>query len=278
MLKFEPVAHTYTTDTRQYQSVTSFIKTFEQDKDWDLIAERYVSKGREEVFKKLSAKEGNPVSYYEELFDGIEITAEVIKNHWKLRGEIAATGGTMVHEYFESLDVNNSPLIHTQKIVDGHKIALDLKTLQPGIYPELILYLHRYGLAGQTDRVTIDEEGFFEIEDYKTNGSIDFEATSFFNPRRKRKEKNYLKPPLSRLEECNWNIYQLQLSMYAYMLETYGFKCKKLSINHVIMDRNPDNSFKIDSITGRPAIKDVIYYEAEYLKSDIQSILKTLEF
>lgn len=55
-----------------------------------------------------------------------------------------------------------------------------------------------------------------------------------------KKQKQTLKYPLNDLDDCNFNIYQLQLSTYAYMLQILRpeLNIKKLIIYHIDHDGN----------------------------------------
>jgi hypothetical protein len=64
--------------------------------------------------------------------------------------------------------------------------------------------------------------------------------------------------PLAHLDECNYNHYQLQLSMYAWMLQKINteFEIKDLILNHY--DHSGKNTL----------------YHCTYLKEDVEKLLK----
>ena len=66
------------------------------------------------------------------------------------------------------------------------------------------------------------------------------------------------KSPISHLEECNGNRYQLQLSLYAFFLEERGYKIEELTIHHVIFDEE-------DHV-------NVIDYPVNYLRKEVISL------
>ena len=76
------------------------------------------------------------------------------------------------------------------------------------IYPETILFLEKYGLAGTADIVE-EHEDYFNILDFKTNKEINYVS----------EYGNWLNSPVSHLSDCDYNIYALQLSIYAFMFQ-----------------------------------------------------------
>ena len=67
-----------------------------------------------------------------------------------------------------------------------------------------------------------------------------------------------MKYPLNNLEDCNWNHYQLQLSLYAYMVQQINpeLNIKELKLVHI--DRN-----------GKQTI-----YDVKYLKEEVERMIK----
>ena len=67
-----------------------------------------------------------------------------------------------------------------------------------------------------------------------------------------------MKHPLNNLQDCNFNVYQLQLSLYAYMLQQINpdYNIKHLKIVHIDHDNQQHE------------------YECEYLKADVERMLK----
>lgn len=88
---------------------------------------------------------------------------------------------------------------------------------------------------------------------HNTNASIDKE--SYFD--KTKKKRQMLKFPLDNIQDCNFWIYTLQLSLYMYMIQQMNpkFKCKKLALIHIDRDGNETE------------------YECQYLKEDIARML-----
>ena len=129
--------------------------------------------------------------------------------------------------------------------------------LEYGIYPEYLIYYDNPKLdlhiAGQIDLLVKNENNIYII-DHKTNKKIDLKG--FYNNVTKSSEK--LKYPLTSLDNCNFNIYQLQLSTYAWMLQKINpnFVIKGLILNHY--DHEGNNTL----------------YPCSYLKDDVEKMLK----
>jgi hypothetical protein len=131
--------------------------------------------------------------------------------------------------------------------------------LPDGIYPELKLWRHDWGIAGRSDKVTLDTVGgvrVAHVEDYKTNAKI---------ARRSLWEK-FLLPPLSQLEECEFNEYALQLSLYMFMLEYFGFTPGRIRLIHF---PHP--------IEGLPGVPDPVVLDVPYLRDDVLRLLAHLQ-
>ena len=85
--------------------------------------------------------------------------------------------------------------------------------------------------------------------------------------------------PLSHLEDCKLNIYNVQLSLYMYMVLKHNpqFKPGKLVIHHIIFDEIDEDklgtkALKRDS-NGDPIVKEIKKYSLPYLRDEILSIL-----
>jgi hypothetical protein len=114
------------------------------------------------------------------------------------------------------------------------KFAIDtnlFETLEDGFYPELILWNDNYRVAGTSDRIfveTILGDRFVDIDDYKTNATID--KKSFYV---KGEGYRMMLPPVNHMMDCKHNYYWLQVSIYAYMLEQMGFIVRKVGYHHL---------------------------------------------
>lgn len=117
------------------------------------------------------------------------------------------------------------------------------------IHSEKLLWNDQFKIAGTCD-VLIERDSEFCILDFKTNKKM-----SISNP-----YKEFLKPPLDFLQYCEYNLYALQLSLYAYMFEQQTNKSiKSLSILYLNEDR-------------------FIPYHTPYLKLEIKELLNYYKY
>ena len=159
-------------------------------------------------------------------------------------------------------------------IVDGNgiKIASDQK-LADGVYPEHLAYLKSAAICGQADLVTI-VNGKVNITDYKTNKEI---KTKGFTNWEGITSKMY--KPLSHLDDCNLNHYNLQLSIYMYIILKHNPKLKpgKLIIQHVSFEKEGDDAYGYPitkyNDNGEPIIKDIKIYDLPYMKEEVRSLI-----
>jgi len=184
------------------------------------------------------------------------ITKEELSQEWDEIRDKALAKGTKYHKEREEklIKENGWPII----MGDEGKIAYDLNELRDGWYPELILYSLKYGVCGTADRVLIKGKEF-ELRDWKSNKAIEFNSFKKFDPILKERFPVKMLEPLSHLEDCNGIHYTLQLSIYAYLLEQFGYKCTGLILDHVI--------FEEDEPVG------VVTYNLNYLKKEVISLL-----
>lgn len=157
------------------------------------------------------------------------------------------------------------------------------------IYAEIGAFLIDFLISGTIDVLCVREDKFV-ILDWKTNrGGLKFEAGYFKKdktqkPHQETNEwiatRSTLLPPVSHLADCNGSIYNLQLSMYAFMVETIlGIPCVGIALCHIDSDfvlneygmpkRFPDGLYHIKK---NPKEK-VTWHKMTYLKQEIMNIL-----
>lgn len=210
-------------------------------------------------------------------------TPEEIKTIWKNENTRAVDLGSWYHDQRER-DVLSCNTVRRSEsdipiiapiIDDGVKLAPEQR-LTEGVYPEFLTYLKSAGVCGQSDRVEI-YDGTCHIIDYKTNKEIKKEGYVGKNGKSKK-----MLPPLSHLDDCNYNDYALQLSIYMYIIlkHNYNLKPGKLVIEHIEFEVEKLDMFgypiaKLDK-DGNPIVKSVTPYELPYMKSEVIAILKWL--
>ena len=163
-------------------------------------------------------------------------TKEELRRSWTKTNVDACADGTAIHEIKENNALSSKKAIINDKevdVLDWQNIVVNksninyYKDLPDGYYTELRLWNHDFKIAGTLDAVLIETneigERWVTINDWKTNKEF-----STYN-----KYKKYLLTPLKHLQECHKNIYTMQISLYAYLLECMGFKVKFLMLTHI---------------------------------------------
>jgi len=193
IINFDSTLHKYYTDDGAViTSATSFIGSFFPTFDTKKISEAY-------------AKKRN--------LDPIQV-----RKMWKEKAVKASHLGTQIHEYAQSLfekvqykfdDIN----IANERLV-GLKIAAEkayeiLADKYEFIEAEKIVFSIKINVAGTIDLLMYDKkDNSILILDWKTNEAI--------------KRDNFWRnasSPICHLEDCSFNKYQLQLSLYLHILE-----------------------------------------------------------
>ena len=269
---FNDATHTYydKKTLQKYISVTTLINAYSQEFDeefwsaykaleelmdgdkWSIVKPMLLN--TKKVKLELLPKWG----INEEQF---KLTQDAIKAEYKRKRDESCDRGTKIHEEFEMGFYNNKkfdfelyklPNLCGEFECRQNYYKLDLKK---GVYPELLLscIFDNVYISGQIDLCIVDDTDVYII-DHKTNAEI--KKHSFFDSRRKK--RIMMKAPLQNLEDCSWSHYCLQLSLYAYMIETLypHLTIKELKINHI--DHN-----NVETILDVP-----------YLKDDVQRMIK----
>lgn len=158
------------------------------------------------------------------------------------------------------------------------------------IYSEIGAFLIDYLVSGTIDVLCIRDDQFV-IGDWKTNrNGLQFESGYYKKDKSQKpaqltnewiSKKENLLAPISHLPNCNGSIYNLQLSMYAYMVNMIlGIPCAGLWLCHIDSDfelnnygmprRFPDGLYHIKD---NPQEK-VTIYKMRYLYNEIKAILE----
>lgn len=253
-------------DNLKYISVTTLIHKFQQAFDEDFWSaykafERIMGDDFKHIKSELlKTKKFDPKLIIDLKINPVEfdlIRAEILQE-WENTRNASCIRGTGIHLEKELKFYENKE--HEIKHFGlGGKFTCEPSyyelDLEKGVYPEyLVSYIEdNFRIAGQVDLLIKDGNDIYII-DYKTNKKLD--KTSYYNPKAKKHEM--MKYPLSNIMDCNMMHYTLQLSMYAYLLQKVNpeFNIKKLMIIHYDHDGNEN------------------HYELEYLKSEIESLIK----
>ena len=157
------------------------------------------------------------------------------------------------------------------------------------IYAEIGAFLMDFLISGTIDVLCIRDDKFV-IGDWKTNrGGLKFEAGYYKKDKTQKPnqltndwvtKKEFLLPPVNHLPNCNGSIYNLQLSMYAFMVESIlGIPNAGLWLCHIDSDfvlneygmpkRFPDGLYHVK----KNPIEKTTIYKMKYLKEEIIRIL-----
>lgn len=209
------------------------------------------------------------------------LTPEKVREIWNNETQRAIGLGNWYHNQREDgiLDFKTIeregvevPIVRPIMDANGVKIAPDQK-MEDGVYPEHFAYLKSAGVCGQADLVTV-VNGKINILDYKTNKEI--------------KDKGYtnwkgvtskMYSPVAHLDDCNLNHYNLQLSIYMYIMLKHNPKLKAgdLIIQHVSFEKECDDEYGYPvakyNDQGEPIIKEIKMYNLPYLKDEVRKLM-----
>lgn len=266
MIKFESDGHLYTNqkseDDFKWVSVTKLIHQF---------CEKF---NAEEMAVKCS-KGKNPK------YAGRD--PEEIKAAWKAENERATALGSWYHDQREKAVLNCNTITRDgielpiiSPILNGNvKLAPD-QTLVEGIYPEHLVYLRSASICGQADRVEVVGDRV-DIYDYKTSKEIKLRGHEFRDGTRK-----MMLGPVRHLEDCEFNHYALQLSVYMYVILKYNYNLVPgvMEIHHIEFEIESTDKFGYPIYAldpeGNPIIKAVKPIVLPYLKNEVIAMLKYL--
>ena len=192
---FDPGLHKYTYHGDVFQSVTQLIGQFHEPFD-------------SEKWSKIKA-------------DQAGVDQDEIKKEWKRLNDYANEIGTDTHQWIEDhynkiwREIpTNLDLIH--RINKFNKIfAKQLHKLEPLAF-EVRVFSKKWKKAGMIDALFIRNGKIFII-DYKTN-------KEFKDDNHPKGKYHKLLPPFDDFYENHHNEYSIQLSMYACILEEWGFE------------------------------------------------------
>ena len=205
----------------------------------------------------------------------------IIQQIWTNEADRSTTLGTWYHNQRED-DLCSLASLEREGITipvfkpsgenNGIRIAPNQK-LEPGVYPEHMVYLKSAGLCGQSDLVEV-VNGKVNITDYKTNKKIDMESYVDWEGKSEK-----MLPPVDSLDNCHFNHYALQLSIYMYIILKHNPKLKpgRIFIHHIIFEVEGEDNWgypitKKDE-NGDPIVKEVIQIPVPYLIDEVLAII-----
>jgi hypothetical protein len=205
----------------------------------------------------------------------------IIQEIWKNEADRSTTLGTWYHNQREddlcslaSLEREGVtvPVFSPSGENNGIRVAPNQK-LEPGVYPEHMVYLKSAGLCGQSDLVEV-VNGKVNIIDYKTNKEIKMEGFTNWEG-----VTDKMLSPVDSLDDCHFNHYALQLSIYMYIILKHNPKLKpgRIFVHHITFEVEREDNWgypitKKDE-RGEPVIKEVIPISIPYLVDEVQAVI-----
>jgi hypothetical protein len=238
-IRYVDSTHEYTLDGVKHTSVTTFIGEYKSKFDTENVAKKYALKHKLDVNKVIedwdymrefaSMKGRTFHSFAENWYANkiFEYDVEDIKNKW---------GNSMILAL-------EKMLVHFKKFYsDSSKSLIPVKS-------EFIVYDSEYQIAGMVDQLFFNKKhNEYQIFDWKTNKDISFQS----------QYRDYFKHPISHLEECEFNTYSLQLSIYKHIIEkNTNIKIGKC---YIVWINEMNDTYKL--------------YECKNMNEEFQSMLK----
>jgi hypothetical protein len=164
------------------------------------------------------------------------LSQQEILKEWERINKEANEYGTEVHEILERYLLADR--VYFPKNDYEREIITKFQKIDPmysgTIYPETILFSEKHSLAGTADIIE-DCGDYFNVWDFKTNKKVEY--ISQFG--------HWLKKPVSHLSDCQYNIYALQMSIYAYMFQ---METRKKVGRMALFYLNPEKDYEFEII------------------------------
>ena len=204
MVTFKEKTHQYFNDEGvQYISATTFLHEFQLPFEKEKFAEKKAEK--------------------------LGMTVQEVLEMWKQSAIEACKFGTKTHLIMENYIIGKEKKEEHNSLYESFNaiVADDFKWAKK-IWSEKLLYSDEFRIAGTADLIIEHNDYEFSVGDFKTNKSIDF----------CNKWGQRMLDPISHLSDCNYNLYTLQLSLYAYLFSMIsGKKCRKIFLMHLKDDK-----------------------------------------
>lgn len=198
---------------------------------------------------------------YDISIDTFNKTQQDLLDEWHRNKQESCERGTKIHAELENSMYKMGANVSLKKFGIGGKFVCDKGRtnldLENGVYPEYLISRTSddgiLKIAGQID-LLVKNGNEITICDWKTNKEI--KTKGGFDTRTKQTAKMLY--PLNKLEDCDLSHYNLQLSMYAWMVQKLNpeFIIKDLVLVH--FDHN-----------GKQTV-----YHLPYLKNEVEQMLR----
>ena len=223
------------------QGVKEFIESFKTPVDW------------EKKLKTKSKERG--------------MTVDELRREWEDARIKGLTKGVSLHhrKRQEYADADNYIYYAYKKHEEGEEYTEQDYTVKEGfVYDEKPFIVKKFGLIGIPDRITVVDR-YVNIDDFKSDKEIYKESYRITNGKFSMKKK--LQPPISHLDECNYLLYNLQLSLYMRMV-LYHNKSLRPGVLRILHTKHNEETLE----PGKETI-----YEVPYLRREVEALLNTLK-
>lgn len=203
---------------KNYYSITRLVKSFFSEFNADKVIDKMMSSANWKTSKYFG------------------MSCDEIKKQWNESGKEAAELGTKMHSNIEleltkekiwNDDTKECIYFHNFMREHPHFHAFQLELLIDLVDKHLEDYkVKEFMLRGIIDACFLNEQNNIVIVDWKRAKEI--KMTNTFESGKR---------PLTRLQDCNYNHYSLQLNFYRFMMERYeGYKIDEM----MIVNLNPE--------------------------------------
>lgn len=196
-LEFRAESHTYYVDgIRVPRSVTGFLQNFRVEFD---------------PKQAIASLRRNMCSAGKAATPETTMSDAEIEQQWSDNAKVQRARGQLLHFHVEhflngfTIAEPHSPEFKQARIICDALAAEGLTAFRT----ELPMFHVGLQMAGQADLLCKDKHGNYAIVDWKRTKELRWEN-----------KFRSLKPPLQHLPDCNYYVYALQLSLYAFILES----------------------------------------------------------
>ena len=232
----DAATHVYsnTTTGERYTSVTNFISQYKKPFDKDFWS------------KKIAKRDG--------------VDQQTVLDAWKDITVAAQNRGTNVHLVMERYIKEHYVEPGFEELVDSFvKRTNTVIKSDSNVLSETVLYSHEHRIAGTADLI-VENGDIFHVMDFKTNKKFNFNS----------KYNEYFYQPIDYLQQCEFNTYTIQLSIYARLHEMMtGKRCGSLRVFYL---REFQNRFwqEINCNYMRSTVDDLL---GDHLKKQVELLV-----
>lgn len=260
---FQEEKHRYFLKTtgKEMESVSSFFEQFEPYTDWDTI-KYYVAR------KRLFASGNHGANIKTIPKDVILLEKEIVTQEWAATAKFSTDHGNYIHKVLE--DYNNG-LEVPESMLELCKYVFNMMKGYYRIHSEEKCFSETNMLCGTADIVAQRQKNIqtslLDFGDYKTNIENGIQYDSIYRKNNRKEHYNkFFKQPLEHLEYCNYTLYALKISMYAYMFHLMGYRIGKLFIIYINANIKKDTNFV--------EINNVQYVPIPFMKEECKALLE----